>query len=292
MDSLSFNIVANRIDSLDLSPRANAMAHGLLLGDKQYFTYCEKQEMRNAGMSHIVAVSGLHIGILYLVLFLALNPLRWFGLLRSHRVLVSALLWLYVIVIGWPVSAVRAALMLSLASLSWILKRHTAGIRILLTTAIIILLFDPRQLTDVGFLLSFLATLGILMLSSVANRQDPVTALLVVTLSAQLATFPVVAYYFHTVPVLGWIQGLLVIPLLSFLVYALLLYLLFPALSFLSLPIEWIIDWIFLVADVSSWLEQWLLGGHLAFYPSWWEAILWEGAVLGLLFCLRRYQHS
>ena len=288
MDYQSFNFVTNRIDSLDLSPRANAMAHGILLGDKQYFTYSEIQAMRNAGMSHILAVSGLHIGILYLILFLTLNPLRWFGWLRTHRVLVTVLLWIYVIIIGCPVSAIRAALMLSLASLSWILKRHTSGIRILLTTALIILLFDPHQLTEVGFQLSFLATLGILMLSSVANRQDPVFSLLVVTFSAQLATFPVVAYYFHNVPFFGWIQGLLVIPMLSFLVYILLLYLLFPMLSFLSLPIEWMIDWIFLVADFSSWLEQCLLGGHLALYPLWWEAILWEVVVLGLLYCQRR----
>ena len=93
MDSLSFNIVANRIDSLDLSPRANAMAHGILLGDKQYFTYCEKQEMRNAGMSHIVAVSGLHIGILYLPSSLIDEQHDDFDILLVLNIVLWVLLW-------------------------------------------------------------------------------------------------------------------------------------------------------------------------------------------------------
>lgn len=294
MDNQSFDIVTNRIDTLDLSPRANAMAHGLLLGDKQYFTYCEKQEMRNAGMSHILAVSGLHIGILFAVLYFSLNVLRWFGLRKLHKLIIISVLWLYVIMIGCPVSAVRAALMLGLASLSWALERYTSGIRTLVSAAVIMVAYDYHQLFDVGFQLSFLATLGILFVCHDDYAKDVCSGavLLKVTLAAQCMTFPVVAYHFHIVPVLGCIQGLLVIPLLSVLVYLLLLYLLFPSFVFLSFPIEWITDWIFMVADVSSRLENWLLSGHLALYPARWEAIIWELAIFALFLIASRYRNS
>ena len=293
MGNQSFNIVTSRIDSLELSPRANAMAHGLLLGDKQYFTYTEKQEMRNAGMSHIMAVSGLHIGILFIVFYLVMHPLRWFGHLKLHKLMVTAMLWLYVMLIGCPVSAIRAALMLSLASVSWILERYTTGLRMLLSAAVIMLACDYHQLLDVGFQLSFLATLGIMLCSADMGRiHHPVMQLLRITIAAQCATFPVIAYFFHTVPLLGWIQGLLVIPLLSFLVYCMLLYLLFPMLVFLAYPIEWITDWIFLIADVTSRLEYWLIGGHLALYPTWWETILWAIVMFAVLWSMSERQHK
>ena len=292
MDNQSFNIVTSRIDSLDLTPRTNAMAHGLLLGDKQYFTYTEKQEMRNAGMSHIMAVSGLHIGILFLVIYLALCPLRWFGQLKLHRVAVTAIMWLYVLMIGSPVSAVRAALMLSLASVSWVFERYTSGIRLLLSAAVIMLVYDYRQLMDVGFQLSFLATLGILLCPLDHQKSQSAMGLLQITLSAQFATMPVVAYFFHIVPLMGWIQGLLVIPLMSFLVYCLLLFLLFPMLNFLSYPIEWITDWIFLVADVTSRMENWLLGGQFALYPTWWEAMLLAIVIFTVLWTIGERQRQ
>lgn len=284
MEKESFLFVAEKIESLNLSPRADAMAHGILLGDKQYFTSFEKQEMRDAGMSHIMAVSGLHIGILFIVLYVVLHPLRWIGQLKVHKLSVISLIWFYVFMIGHPVSAVRAALMLTIAVLSWIMERDTSSLRILLSAAIVILAFDFSQLFEIGFQLSFLATLGILLLSQKSVEGGTMSKLFMVTLSAQIMTMPVVAYHFHTITLFGWIQGFLVIPLLSVFVYLLLLYLFFPQLSILSYPIEWINDWIFLVADTTNYIESRILGGRLALYLEWWEAALLQLAFLSCLY--------
>lgn len=289
MEKESFLVVAEKIDSLNLSPRADAMAHGILLGDKQYFTSYEKQEMRDAGMSHIMAVSGLHIGILFVVLYVALHPLRWFGQLKIHKLAVISLIWFYVFMIGSPVSAIRAALMLSIAVISWIMERVTSSLRILLTSAIIILAFDATQLFEIGFQLSFLATLGILLIGKKTSDRGTIAKMLMVTLSAQIITMPVVAYHFHTITILGWMQGVLVIPLLTVFVHLLLLYLLFPQISILSYPIEWINDWIFSVADTTNYLESHILGGRLALYLEWWEAALLLLSVLACLYYIYVY---
>lgn len=287
------NVVTIRLDSLQLSPQSVALAHGILLGDKQYLTTQEIRDFRTAGMSHIIAVSGLHVGILFLVIFLALKPMSFIRQLKLQRILSVIAVWAYVAMIGCPVSAVRAALMLSLAVLAWVLERNTSPLRLLCSVALIMVLYDYHQLTNVGFQLSMLATLGILLCSPLLQTQGRLMRLLTVTVSAQLATFPVVAYYFHLVPLFGFIQGLAVIPLLTLLMYLLVLYLLFPAFTLFSYPIDWITRWIFSVADFTTRIEHYVLGGSLYCYPSLWEAVLMEALCLALVvLCKQSLTHS
>ena len=114
--------------------------------------------------------------------------------------------------------------------------------------------------------------------------------------SAQLFTAPICAYYFHHLPLLGWVQGFLVVPVISFLLYGLVLLMLFPATwgmatlcgetlyHWLSLPVELLSWWVIKVAHVVSRLELFLVGGRVEFYPSMGETIALELCVIGLSF--------
>lgn len=292
--SYAFEFVSDRIESLCLSDQAKSVGHGILLGDRQYLNNEQKREIREAGMSHVMAVSGLHVGIIYIVLFFLLKPLRWYGLHKLHRLLILLFMWGYVLMIGCPLSAVRASLMLSVFVLSWVLERVSDSIQVLCSAALIMLIYDTQQLWEVGFQLSCLATLGIMLVQPVLEKQNRLMQLLTVTVSAQIITLPIVAYYFHYIPLFGWLQGILVVPLLPLLIYALIVSLAFPMISVVTYPVEWIVDWMFFVAEKTSAIENFCLGGRILWYPSIGQTVLLETLILlsFLYFFSQRTQHA
>jgi len=276
------DFVAKRISNLKMSDDSKSMAHGMLLGNKAYISSGQKQVIREAGMSHIMAISGLHIGVIAYLLFILFKPLRYVGLHRLHRTMIIVFVWGYVILVGSPLSAVRAALMVTLMQLSWILCRNSNGLHNLAATALIMLMYDSQQLWDVGFQLSFMATLGIILTMPLTNKKNRIEQMLVVTLSAQLFTFPIVAYWFHLIPIFGWIQGVVVVPMLSLLIYTLLLFIIFPSFGFLAYPIDAMVKWLLYAADKTSQFESWVLGGRVYYYPTIAEALMLELAIVGL----------
>ncbi len=311
--------ILDRLHTIGLSPDAESLAAGLLCGEKSLFSAETIHDMREAGMSHLLAVSGLHIGLLWTVLWLALRPvllvpyhlnlyeIPWN---RGLRLASVAILWLYVWMIGFPPSAVRAATMLSVAQISPLFGIDSWGWQNLVIAALLMLCCDPAQMGEVGFQLSFAATAGILAFHPLFESGDdyilhrlrktfwdrlrPLRNLLLLTFSAQLFTLPLTAYYFHHLPLLGWVQGFLVVPVIAFLIYGLLLLLLFPAswgmiqlgtenlYHWLSLPVEALSWWVIHVAHWVSQLELWLVGGRVEFYPSLGETVLLELILIGL----------
>ena len=310
--------ILDRLHHIGLSPDAESLAAGLLCGDRSLFSTEAMHDIRDAGMSHLLAVSGLHIGLLWgLLLFLLRRLLLipyyfgWNAQLWNDvlRMLTLVLLWLYVWMIGFPPSAVRAAILISIAQISPFFLIESWSWENLATAALIMLCYDPMLLGDVGFQLSFAATAGILAFrplltyphrprhqhsKTLDERLYPVTSLFWLTFSAQLFTLPLVAYYFHHLPLLGWVQGFLVVPLLALLIYTLLALLSVPAswgmfslfgetlYHWLSLPVEALSWWVFQVAHWVSRAELWLVGGRVEFYPSLFETVLLELIILGL----------
>lgn len=275
--------ISDRIDALSLSRQTKSLCYGVLLGDKSRFYYSEKKIIRDAGMSHVVAVSGFHIGILYLVFFYIFIPIRWLGRSNIHKILVLSMVWLYVYLIGFPISAIRASLLITLAQLSWMLHRKSLGIHLLLSTALLILLFDTQQLWNIGFQLSFSATLGILLIQPFIKKKNKVSRLFIISLSAQVSTLPIIAYYFHIVPFFGWVQGLLIVPFLPLFVILLLCCLAMPSLNFLCSIVDYIGQGLFLLAEKISSIELLCLGGRVSFYPSAIETILFETLAILLI---------
>ena len=290
------------LHQLGLSDEAIALAQGMLLGDKSGLSPEVVSAFRTAGMSHIMAVSGLHVGIIMSILWIGFRPIELvagqlaplnltvhYALGNLKRIVVIALTICYVWLIGAPPSAVRAALMLSLLMIGWMLHRSTSAWRCMVFAALVLIAWNPWTVCQVGFQLSFLAVAGILLFQPwlQSDRFPRWFRLVLLSVSAQWFTTPVVAYWFHQVPLLGWVQGLLVVPLMPLMVTLLLLGMLLPSLHFLAVPIEALTTWMGGVAQGIGRVEQMLLGGHLHFYPTGWEVLLAELLLLVVVLYLK-----
>ena len=178
------------------------LAQALVLGDGRHVPPDWKTGLRRAGLSHLLAVSGLHVGLI-------LGGFWWLFDGRSTRLTVLgsvSLLVLYGCLVGPRPSLVRAALMALLVILALVLERPPQALNSLCAALIVILSFDPQAVFDLGFQLSFLATAGILLLAPRLlkgwRREGPggpagrVVAGLAITVAAQLATLPVTAVRF------------------------------------------------------------------------------------------------
>ncbi len=171
-----------------------------------------RQNYSASGASHLLAVSGLHIGIAFMLVNLLLLPLvllRYGNVVRS--LLAVALIWLYVWLCGMSPSAVRAAIMFSLLQFSLSSLREYASINILAGTAFVMLIFDTHLLFDISFQLSFIAVAGIILWAMPLYRLwatrfkaiNMIIGVLLVGLASTFATMPLVANTFSTISLVG-----------------------------------------------------------------------------------------
>lgn len=197
-----------------------ALVSALVLGQKQMLGPEIKEEFSRAGIMHILAVSGLHVGIVSILIMTLLKVLR----IRSRRMQITILLvvlWSYAILTGLGPSVVRAALMFSFLHTGKLIKRSANSINSLLASAFLMLVINPLYLFDAGFLLSYSAVFYILAyykdLYNLFNISNPVLeriwALTVVSILAQLGTFPFIIFFFGRIPVLSLVSSLYAIPL-------------------------------------------------------------------------------
>lgn len=256
--------IRNQADLL-FPPEQAALAKALFLGYKSELTSDTRDHFAKAGLSHIMAVSGLHVGFIAAPFWLLIPWLwrakygKWSGL-----ILLTLLLGSYAVITGFSPSVNRASLMAWLLTFGKLFHKPRDSINLLATAACIILLANPSQLLDVGFQLSFSAVSVILLVMPVIQTLYPEkmrqgvwnTILTMLTLSAvvQLGLFPILVYYFNEFSIVGPIANLLVLPLLSVTVPAgLLMVLLAPIqpelMQWVSVPIQMSLHWTGLVAE-------------------------------------------
>lgn len=206
-----------------------AFISALTLGYKADLSDDLQEAFRASGTAHVLAVSGLHVGIIYGVINLLLSFLGKSGrryILRQW--LIILLLWLYVFVAGGSASVVRATIMLSIFCLGNMQHMKGFTYNTLAAAAFFILIFHPFSLFDVSFQMSFGAVVAILYfqpklqaLYAPKNRAFKyVWDLFTVSTAAQLGVFPLVLYYFGTFPTWFFITNLLVVPLIGIIIYA------------------------------------------------------------------------
>lgn len=207
-----------------------AVLSALTLGYKRELSEEVRQLYNISGASHVLALSGLHIGILCTVLTLCcslfLPGKRWF---LMRKLLVLPLVWGFVFMVGVPVSAVRAAVMFSLLIVGSCFTRVGFSLNTLALTAFGMLLYNPFLLFDVGFQLSFAAVASLLLLQPWLDSLLPrsryaavryVWGLTTVSLSAQIGVIPLILYYFSRFSPYALLVNLWVVPL-AFLVVSL-----------------------------------------------------------------------
>ena len=203
---------------------ALAIVNALLLGQRQDISKEIYDSYAQAGAIHILAISGLHVGIILLLLNHILRPLAYLknGSYIKTVVLIF-LLWCFALVAGLSASVTRAVTMFSVFAIAMHIKRPTNTINSLAISAFILLLVQPEFLFDVGFQLSYFAVLAIItihpLMSKLWRPSNRVLKfywnIIVVTISAQIGVLPLSLYYFHQFPGLFFISNLVIIPVLG-----------------------------------------------------------------------------
>lgn len=215
--------LADKINQMQLTPSTKGFLKAFYLGDRNEIPERIKTNYKRAGVLHILALSGLHVGIFLMLLKFLFRPLLQHKKGKQIRSLLMVLcLWAFAILSGLSPSIVRAVSMFSLFAIAQGLNRQTNSINTLFISAFILLLINPNYCFDVGFQLSYLAVLGILIikpkLDGIWTSKNKIieffNATLKVSLAAQIGIFPLLLYYFHQFPGLFLLANLLVLPLL------------------------------------------------------------------------------
>lgn len=181
----------------------------ILLGDDDNMNPALKSSYASAGVSHILCVSGMHVGIIFMILNFLLHPLDFSKPGRLFKsVFLMLFIWLYACITGLSPSVRRAASMFSFVTIGGLLRRNTNIFHSLFASLFILLIINPLLLFDLGFELSYLAVFGIVIFQKkIYELWEPKNRILQyfwnlisVSIAAQISTFPISIYYFGQFP--------------------------------------------------------------------------------------------
>ncbi|MBP5457771.1 MAG: ComEC/Rec2 family competence protein [Paludibacteraceae bacterium] len=242
-----------------------ALVSAMVLGNRDNMDTELRNSYSATGASHILAVSGLHVGVVFFVLDFVLKFL-FRSRFRSLRILLLlTALWMYAFVTGLPASVVRASFMLSLVCVGKWLDRSSSVFNTVSISAFFMLLYNPFYLFDVGFQLSYAAVFSILFFqpkikafyTSDHKRVEAVWSLTTVSLAAQLGTMPIALYHFHQFSSYFWLSGLWVVPLSSVVIYLTLFFFLLPEVELLCVAVANLLSGVAWLMNAGvSWMEK------------------------------------
>lgn len=208
----------NELFNQYLSPKNRDLILSIILGNSNLLEEEELVLYRNLGLAHILAVSGLHIGIISGFLIFIFSRL---GIKRKYNYIITlSIIWLYAFLIGYSPSTLRACLMISILFLSNISHEPYDSLNTIFVSMFILLVFNPFYLFSVSFQLSFIATISIIIITPrVAELLYPYKGKFINSLAGIIAVniglLPINAYYFNFLPLLGIVANLISIPILS-----------------------------------------------------------------------------
>ncbi|WCO01177.1 ComEC/Rec2 family competence protein [Psychroserpens ponticola] len=216
--------INTKLKGFNFKPEELAIINALILGQRQDMNRDMYTDYANAGAIHILAVSGLHVGIILMMLNFILRPLE--NLKRGSTIkviIILILLWSFAVVAGLSASVTRAVTMFSIVAIAMHLKRRTNIYNTLSISIFILLLVKPMFLFDVGFQMSYLAVFAIVSIQPLLQKlwmpKWKVTnyfwQIFTVTIAAQLGVAPISLFYFHQFPGLFFISNLAIIPFLG-----------------------------------------------------------------------------
>lgn len=284
-----------------LKPVEGAIAAALMTGDRAAIPDNINNAMRDANLSHILSISGLHMvmmsGIIFFTmrLLLVLNPLTQHGFHNKKIAAIAALIvtGLYLLVSGLPASAVRAYIMVVLVLGAIIFDREVMPLRSLAWAAIALLLFNPSYVLEPGFQLSFFATAGLIawyehvrvaadraLLSEhyVRRMLIYIGGVLTTSFVAEAITAPFILYHFNSITLYGALANLLVEPLSGFVIMPSMI------VAFLAMPFgleEWPLDAMQWGISGMVWVAQ--MVSDIPYARSFFPALTDAGMVLAML---------
>jgi competence protein ComEC len=239
----------------------------LLFGERTELSKEINNSYTQAGIIHILAISGLHIALIYGIVLWMTTPLLRLKKGKIYIFFISlSVLWFYAILAGFSASIVRAAVMFSVIAFAKILNRQSNIYNSVAISAMLLLLYNPNYLFDVGFQLSFAAVLSIIVFQPFVRKYSyskyyvlrEMKSVLLISLVAQIGVLPLTLYYFGQFPLLFLAANLIAIPVSSLiLVFGLVLipfnFLLPKVGNYLSFLINILIDW---MNNFTGWIVQ------------------------------------
>lgn len=204
------------------------IAEALLIGYKEDLDKDLVQAYSNTGVVHIIAISGLHLGLIYAVLLWLFNRVPYFKRSRHAKaLLLIAFLWIFALLTGASASVLRSAVMFTVIVTGKYYFKQCSVYNSLATSAFILLCYNPYFLWDVGFQLSYCAVIGIVALQQFIFRKwyiknwpgRQIWSMISVTLAAQAGAFPLCIYYFHQFPNLFLFTNLVTVPLSTIILF-------------------------------------------------------------------------
>lgn len=274
-----------------------AVLAALTLGYREDIDAELKSDFVNAGAMHILAVSGLHVGILYLMLDFLLSLAFPKKRLRVPRALmVVLLLWIYALLTGLSPSVIRSVTMFSLFAMGRSLQRRSQIYNTIALSAFLMLLIRPTYLFDVGFQLSYAAVTSIVYFQPRMAAMIPVKAkplqwlrdLMLVSVAAQIGTAPLTLLYFHQFPVYFLLTNLIVIPLTTCILYLGIGYLMLSFIPLLPKVLGFLLEWLLQLMNASVERIQELPGAVASLWINEWQAFLLAAFVVAL--CALQYR--
>lgn len=200
----------------------SSLAKALLIGYRIDLDNDLVQAYSNVGVVHLIAISGLHLALIYYFLLWLAARIPFVNKSKITRlILIISCLWFFSLLTGAPASVLRSAVMFSFIAIGISFNKNNSIYNSLAISAFVLLCYDPYMLWDVGFQLSYLAVLGIVITQKYIYHWfyfknkilDETWKLASVSLAAQLFTLPVCLYYFHQFPLLFLISNMIAIPL-------------------------------------------------------------------------------
>lgn len=260
--------ISDYVDSWHMNPEVTAIVKTLSLGERGSLSDDVVQWYRKSGASHLLAISGLHIGILSAFLMFVCSPLNR---LRKGRIwnmlVVNVILWSFALLSGGSPSVVRAVIMYNLYTLGKWCNEENSALFSLTLTAFILLLYHPGLLFDVSFQLSFLAVLSILLFMPPILQFEQLKLrnrwlryllnLILVSVTVQILVGPLTLYYFHSFPLYFLLTNLFAIPFSGVVMVVMMItFLLFP-IPFIGNCAVWLLT---KFVGLMNWVLQWISG--------------------------------
>lgn len=271
------------IEKTSLSKQTQNFLITVLLGDRSYLDEASRNLFADAGISHILALSGMHIAIICGLLLWILFPLNFFGLYKLRLGLSALAMFGYAFLTGWNPSTVRASLMLALLVTCIIIERKNTAWNSLLGATLIILIFSPEAIADVGLQLSFVSVASLIFF---ANRLNPfsrhehpllfkISAFAIASLVAVCGTWCLSAYYFGSVPVMFLPANILIVPCLPVYLFLAIIYLFLHGINIEFSILGQLLDTV--RSGATGLIGQFTSGGSssIDFSPTLLTLVLW-----------------
>jgi competence protein ComEC len=210
----------------EVSQETRGVLIALFFGDKSFLDFDHKTLFKDAGVVHVLAISGLHVGILYVSLAFVFGKLlrfkKW-----SRFAFVSGILIFYAFLTGLSPSVSRATLMFVLVYFGKSINSKPTSLNIVFTTGLMMLFYEPEVLYDIGFQLSYSAVIGILIVSqysflNVRHKNqyiEGIFGLMKVNFAAFIFTAPIIVFYFHTINFTSLWASFIVVPIITVVMY-------------------------------------------------------------------------